>query len=255
MRLLITTLGRPDRQTTLVSLPRAVLPHTHLVVQHHEWGEYERLWGSACAGVLPLPSEIVNLGATRQYIAEQCSDEKIVLLDDDLSFYVRPRRGDWHLRQPTEAQLLEMFQEIEFKLDDYAHVGVSGREGNNREEKYGVECSRYMRLLAYNYKLWPDGIQCDRVNGMSDFDTALQLLRAGRPSYVFFRYAQGQPATQTPGGCALNRTIETHTAEVERMLQLHPGLVSRREKKNKGGGDFGTRPELTIEWKRALDHG
>jgi hypothetical protein len=178
--------------------------------------------------------------------------EKIVLLDDDLDFYWRADPKDWHLTTPPPIALENMFAEIEWKLNDYAHVGVSGREGNNRVMDYAVQNTRYMRLLAYNTALWPESIMCDRLDGMSDFDTNMQLLRAGLPGCVFFRWAQGQRSTQSPGGCSLYRTNDSHAAEVVALCDLHPGLVTPRYKRNRSGGLFGHRDEVTVAWQLAL---
>jgi hypothetical protein len=255
VKILITTLGRPHAQVTLANLPERLREVTTLVCQAHEVAVHARLYSDRCAGIVELPEDIDNLGATRQYILDELRGQKYVLLDDDLTFYVRSVRTDWRLRMPTDEDMLDLFHEIDWKLDDYAHVGVSGREGNNREERYGVECVRYMRVLAYNTAMFPADVRADHINGMSDFDVNLQLLRRGLPSYVFFRYAQGQSMTQAEGGCAINRTHETHNAEVDWMVAANPGLVRRTEKKNKTGGDFGTRAEVIVAWKRALDYG
>jgi hypothetical protein len=234
-----------------------MLADTILLVQHHEYAAHAAKYPYIT--VRALPHQIDNLGPTRDYIAKNwmlySDDGKIILLDDDLEFYLRADPKDWRLTTPTPAQLTRMFDEIEHALDTYLHVGVSGREGNNRIPEYGVESTRYMRLLAYNYGLWPDGIEPGRINGMSDFDTNLQLLRAGFPSYVFYRYAQGQKGTQTAGGCSLNRTHDTHNGEIENMLIWHKGFCKDRLKENKTGGDFGTRRELTMYWKKAYEDG
>jgi hypothetical protein len=250
-RLLITTLGRSSQQITLFSLGPDLQDNVTLVVQAHEQEEHEAIHHS----VLVLPPWIDNLGATRQWLIDQFYGQKIILLDDDLSLYVRNDPDDWHLSIPTDHQVVEMFRDIGERLDTYAHVGVSGREGQNRLQGEWVDNTRYMRILAYNTAMWPSSIRCDRVNGMSDFDTNLQLLRAGLPSSVAVRWAQGQPSTQTPGGCSENRTHSTHTAEIRRMMEMHGDLVKPRTKVNRSGGEFGTRDELTIYWGRALGAG
>lgn len=173
-------------------------------------------------------------------------------MDDDLTFYWRADPADWHLTTPPPEALEQMFEELDDALDSYAHVGVSGREGQNREAAYAAECTRYMRLLCYNTALWPADVQCDRLDGNGDFDTNLQLLRAGLPNKVFYRWAQGQRATQTPGGMAGQRTHDTHTAEVLALCELHPGLVVPTQKRNRSGGDFGIRDEVQVAWKQAL---
>jgi len=250
MRLFITTLGRVGDQITLRNIRRAAELAGYplaLVVQKHEWEAYRQAYPDVNIEV--LPEEIRNLRATRQFMFDTFGDEKMVLLDDDMDFYIREDPADWHLTTPSNRQLADMLQEVDEALDTYHHVGISGREGNNRVPEYSVESTRFMRFLAYARV--PVDVR-PRVDGMSDFDVNLQLLRRGLPSLVFYRYAQGHKGTQTPGGCSLTRSHATHEAECARMQELHPGLVSPRQKTNKTGGEFGTRTELTIYWKRAL---
>lgn len=250
MRYIITTLGRIERQETLENLPEQIADKVELWVQEHEYENSCRYYD----GVHALPAHIRTLGPTRQWLVDHYWGEKILLMDDDLTLYWRQDPEDWHLTIPPPENVVHMFEEIEAVLDEYAHVGVSGREGQNRELAYGVECTRYMRMLGYNTALWPQdrSVRMDRVSGMSDFDTNMQLLRSGRKSYVFYRWAQGQRSTQQPGGCTLERTRESHFAEVRTMCELHPGLVVPRKKLNVSGGAFGQRDEVTVAWKMAL---
>ena len=257
MRIYITTLGRLRDQKTLMNLPPALRLSVVLVVQDHEYRAHADRYGSLVREVRALPPEVRTLGPTRRAVHGWAEDRKICMLDDDLDFYVRVNPADWHLTTPDEDTLEGMFQEVAQKLDDYAHVGVSGREGNNRVPHYGVVNTRYMRLLSYrtDAPFHPADVVHGRIDGMSDFDVNLQMLRRGRASYVFYRYAQGQSGTQTPGGCALNRTLATHEAEVDFMVREHAPHVRKRLKQNKGGGEFGTRPEVTIMWKDAYEEG
>lgn len=250
MRLIITTLGRITRQETLRNLPDPVGEQVELWVQAHEF-ENSCLYYD---GVYCLPEHIRTLGATRQYLVDLYWGEKIVLMDDDLTFYWREDPEKWNLTIPPPDQLEEMFETIENVLDVYAHIGLSGREGQNREPASHVENTRYMRFLAYNTALWPQDrrVRADRVDGMSDFDTNMQLLRAGLPNRVYYCWAQGQRATQTPGGMAGQRTRETHFAEVRQMCEMHPGLIIPRKKVNVSAGAFGVRDEVTVQWKMAL---
>lgn len=234
--LFITTLGRLDSQITLRNIRRAAdmcgYPVT-LVVQGHEYNAHRERYPDV--NVMALPVGIDNLRATREYMFDHFGDGKFVLLDDDMDFYTRADPADWHLTTPTDEQLAQMLREVDEALDTYHHVGISGREGNNRVPDYSVESTRFMRFLAY--ARIPADVR-PRVDGMSDFDVNLQLLRRGLPSLVFYRYAQGHKGTQTPGGCSLTRSHATHEAECARMQELHPGLVSPRQKQNKTGGGF-----------------
>lgn len=250
MRLLITTLGRVNDQITLRNIRDAAGEGGHelsLVVQAHEYEAHKNRYPDV--NIIALDPSIRNLMATRIALLNEFGLEKMVLLDDDIDFYIREDPADWHLTTPNTQQLITMLAEVSVALDKYHHVGISGREGNNRVDEYSVETCRFMRFLAY-HRVPPD-IR-PRVDGMSDFDVNLQLLRRGYPSLVFYRYAQGHRGTQTPGGCSLTRTLESHEAEVTKMVFMHSDFVSIRQKVNKTGGEFGTRPELTIRWKKAL---
>jgi hypothetical protein len=107
-----------------------------------------------------------------------------------------------------------------------------------------------MRVLAFRVREY---CECDvnRINGIEDFDTVLQLLRRGHKNAVLGYWAHDQSATNAPGGCSAWRTLAVHEANVRRLQELHPEFVSLVEKRNKTGGAFGTRTEAHIQWKRA----
>lgn len=253
MNIYITTLGRPRKQITLMGLPEKWRDQCHLVVQEHEYLLHRDIWGGWVRSIIPLPPDITTLGGTRKFLCENLTG-KVILMDDDLTFYRRANADTVKLvkMQPT-VDYDAMFEDIEKALDEYAHVGVSARSGNQQFKENQLN-SRYMRVLAYRLPM-DANVQHGRVDGMSDFDIALQLCKLGYPSFVFYDWSQDQPGTQKPGGCALNRTLETHAREVEFMAQAHPGLVTKRTVAKKGGTEFDTRPEVTIFWKKAYKHG
>lgn len=256
----ITTLGRPRVQDTIKNLSPDVLRRTVLVVQAHELGEHRWVWGDHpyLRTIMALPEEIKTLGPTRAFLhdfSKKSGFERYILLDDDLKFYARRDPKDWHLSKAEPEEVTRMFLELEGKLNaGYKHASISGREGNNRIPEYGKENTRYMRVLGYRTD-FPEGVVPGRIDGMSDFDLSLQLLRKGCASYTLFRYAQGQPGTQTAGGCSINRTHETHDREIDFMVKEHAPFVKKRMKVNKTGGEFGTRNEVTVFWGRAFEQG
>jgi len=247
----ITTLGRVGDQVTLRQVPWATL-----VVQAHEFVAYSLAYPDN--DVVALPVGITTLGPTRKWCLENLASEygKIILLDDDLTISFRNTPGDYHLKVATPEQVEALFDSVSNLLDGYAHVSVSGREGQNRmspEESLPLANGRYMRFLAYNVTLFPPGIEVGRVDGMSDFDLNLQLLRSGQESRLITRWAQGHRGTQAPGGCTEQRTQDKHTAEVMFMAETHAPFVTAVDKVNKTGGDFGTRKEVRVQWKKAFE--
>ncbi len=261
MQIFIPTLGRATLPRPTVSrIPETWRGLTHLVVQAHEEDAYRPVAERHGTQLLVLPEDIKRIVPTRHHIGEFCRANDIssmVMLDDDLEFYIREGQHSgeadfWKLTTPSEDQIERMFDEIEDDLAVYAHVGVSGREGNNRVERAWVENTRYMRLLAYRTDIY---MSCEhgRVEVMEDFDIALQLLRRGFKSKVHYEYAQGQARTQSAGGCSTWRTHEVHNAGAERLAELHPDFVKVRQKSNKTDREgFGTRKEVTVQWKRAF---
>jgi hypothetical protein len=176
------------------------------------------------------------------------------MLDDDLRFYIRKATNDWHLRYLEAEEYPALFGLLDKWLDDYAHCGISAREGNNRVEHLSVESTRYMRVLAYNLDFF-DGIELGRVKVMEDFDINLQLLKKGLPSKISYYYAQGQGSSNAAGGCSEWRTLEVQSQGAERLKELHPEVVEVVEKETKTAWGGGTRKDVKVQWKRALKLG
>lgn len=247
MKILIPTRGRATTQTTLKFFPKELQEKTTLVVDYDE----RHLYDNSPARVWVMPEGLpAGISPKRKYVMENTIDPKIVMLDDDIRFYIRKGYDDWHLRYLEPQEMPQMFGLLEEWLDDYAHCGVSAREGNNRVEKLSVENTRYMRLLAYNLDML-DGVELGRTKIMEDFDVALQLLRQGKPSKVSYYYAQGQRGSNTDGGCSEWRSLETQAEGAERLGSLHPDFVRVVEKKTKTAWGGGIRKDVIISWKKA----
>lgn len=223
--------------------------------------------GLSEARVVGCPEK--GIARTRLWIGSHAQQEnytKFLMLDDDVWFYTRkssdPKVFNLDYSKPEEVNQL-MFV-VAQALDSYGHVGISAREGNNRlDETYEIydghfytsaQNTRTLRALAYRTK---DFLSCEhgRVEVMEDFDVNLQLLERGIPNLNIAHWAQGQRQTNAPGGCSIYRSHEVQDRSARRLAELHPGLVGLREKKNKSGGDFGHRTEVTIYWKKAYEQG
>lgn len=249
MRLYIHTYGRANKQITLERF-KPIEELVWLVVQEREEHLYDY------PRTLVLPDSIRTLSPTRQWILENAKAEKIVMLDDDLAFYRRKSKADWHLRYCNEDDLWDLVDWFDSALDKYSHVGVSAREGNNRIERLEVENTRMMRCLGYNRKkVLKTGARFDRLPTKQDFDMTLQLLRKGHANLVSFEFAQGQwNGSQAEGGCSVYRTEQMMTESAEALAKLHPGFVKLREKTTKTAWKSlgGVRIDVTCYWQKAF---
>ena len=146
MRIYIPTRGRADSQVTLSFFPEELRKAVTLVVDEHE----KDLYSKYDCRIMVCDDTVTDIATKRRFIHDNTDDNKIVMLDDDLRFYIRKSTTDWHLRYLEPEEYPALFGLLDVWLDDYAHCGVSAREGNNRVEALSVETTRYMRLLAYN---------------------------------------------------------------------------------------------------------
>lgn len=185
-------------------------------------------------------------------------EKKFCLIDDDLVFLVRVNPDHFSMRNQEEQDTEDMFLYIEQLLDKYAHGAISPREGNNRvgdgdREELERENTRAMRFhffRTHEFVL----MEHSRLTDVEDFDFTLQMLRRGYKNIVPYWYAQGQAKTQSPGGCSVYRNNEMHDEQVRKLQAFHPQFVRLRQKSNKTDADgFGTRTEVTIQWKAAYE--
>jgi hypothetical protein len=211
--------------------------------------------------VLPVghPENLSQKRATLAKMIAVRNESIFCMCDDDLSLYIRKSDDSFQLRYPEPDEVDDLFLNmIPELLEDYPMVGVGAREGNNRigdgPRPLLTTCTRSMRLYAFRTKDYLS-IDANRLPEMADFDTTLQFLRRGQANAVINYYAQNQPQSQLKGGCSIYRTPATHDAVCRQLEALHPGFVKLRQKANLGGGDYGTRTEVTISWKKAYEEG
>lgn len=252
MQIFIPTLGRPRQQKTYHALPATLREQTRLVVRPHE---ALRLAQYPCI-VLPeaLPD---GIAPTRQYILEyaaRAGHERIVMCDDDLTFYRRRTDDPGKATNATEADVVQMFEALAETLSpDAPHAGVAAREGGNRlADQERVHATRMQRVLGYHVPtVVASGARFDRVAFMEDFDMTLQLLRAGLPNTVLCCWWQGQAQSNAPGGCSTQRTPERQAEAARRLEELHPAFVDVVQKVTASAWGGGERTDVRVRWKAA----
>jgi hypothetical protein len=198
------------------------------------------------------------MSAVRKWIANHAhrhGHPYFLMLDDDFRFFRRREDGSGYLRKADQPGDMEECLNVteRYLSEGYAAVGISSRQGNNRMPacEYNTRINGAMAFHTEAYL----ACQHERLTVMEDFDVILQLLRSGKPNAKFSLFAYDQDKTQAPGGCSTYRTHQNHEESAYRLSELHPGLVKLREKRNRTGGAFGTRTEVTIYWKRAYREG
>jgi hypothetical protein len=247
----IPTYGRANNQITWRNLPKEIQEQTILVVQNREWKLYKEY------PVIILPNRIETLEPTRQYILDcLVPDEPFCMLDDDLVFATR-RDDEPDKFEASDSTDIEMlFNEIRINCDKFAHVGVSGREGANRNTERILWNSRVMRILAYDARvLRKEQIRFDRLPLMIDFDVTLQLLKLGYECPIANWIVHNQPGSNTEGGCSHYRTPEKQREAAETLARLHPDVVTVVQKKTKTSWGGEERYDVRIQWKRAFEIG
>jgi hypothetical protein len=252
----VFTTGNTVRSLALVK-DRLVL----VCVEEEEFDYIEAL-PPELEGVEILPCPVRGITHTREWIgkiASQRGETQVIVADDDLEFYTRKSPEAWNLRGSEDEDIEDMLHQIDVQLETHAAVGVFTREGFNHsgdtaERGSTAHNMRILRLTAFNIEDYNECKQ-GRVDFMEDFDILLQLLQKGRPNAVLTYYAQGQKQTQLPGGCSEYRDHQTHEKAAKGLAELHPEFVRLRQKQNKSGGEFGTRTEVTIQWKKAYQKG
>jgi hypothetical protein len=216
------------------------------------------------ARVIACPHQ-PSIALTRQWCGEHAARfgaDQFCLMDDDVNILVRIGADTWQLERADQRSVKKMltWMRIALRVPGVVNVGISGREGNNRAglgyiDSLSVENTRIMRVQAFRTA---EFLACEhgRVRVLEDFDITLQLLRAGYSNVVSYWWAQGQRMTNEQGGCSEWRTHEVHEESARRLGELHPGIVTLRQKQNKTDHEgFGTRTEVTVQWKTAHAEG
>lgn len=237
-------------QRTVNALVAAGLKCT-LVVPTAEFKPYCAMRPST-VGVMVCPAKGIAL--TRQWIMDNAGEDKVVMMDDDLSFHARRTDDPTKFTPATPKQVLAMVKDIDKQLTKFAHVGVLAREGGNRITEPYVDCSRPLRVYAFNLaKVRAAGARYTPGLVQDDFDMTLQLLRAGHANRIICNYVNDQVTSNAPGGASTYRTMESHAASVRKLAEIHAPFVRVVEKQTKGAWQGQERLDVVISWKKAFE--
>lgn len=250
MDIYIPSLGRADQNAhTIDRLRIAGIHHAKLVVHRDEWSAYADRFGQEHV----IATRDKGIGAVRQRIIEW-SDGPVLMLDDDLSFFVRRDDDPKLLTRAEPKHVRKALKDMEKALKKHAHAAFAVREGANRNTDPHIYNVRCLRALGYDADvLKREGIRFDRLPVMEDFDVALQLLRKGYHSVTLNHFLQDQAGSNAAGGCSTYRSMEVQAQGAEGLAKLHPEFVTVVDKDAKGDGPWAKRRDVRVQWKKAAE--
>lgn len=245
--------------STIHLFDEELLSRTHYFVEPIDYAPYYAANLKIGFNLVPVSSK--GMGDLRYQMAlwaDENGHDAFFMFDDDLQWFNRATADRTNLVKAdvnSIKQMMAVADGVMAGLDAVACVGISARQGNNT---VGVGDSLLMQantriIRAFMFRTEPFlKMIHGRVPFMEDFDVLLQLLENGWENRSLYYWAQDQRGTQAEGGCSLTRTHQNHEQSAVMLKELHPDVVSLRQKNNKTGGEFGQRTEVTIQWKKAL---
>lgn len=255
IKIYIPTYRRVNNQITYSSLPSWLQPKVVFVVDKQDFQSFSETEGLYYEEqFLVRPEYIKGIAQKRAWLIANCREEKMIMMDDDLSFEVRDGApGKTKVATPEDVGywLMELWK----KLNTYAHVGFSVRRHNDKLPVGWFENSRMQCVLGYRPEVMREECSLGRIETREDFDYTLQLLQRGYPNAICAEILFSQTINAT-GGISTYRTVESSNAEALQLEEFHPGIVRAVDRKYKTQkSEFGTRKEVICYWKKAYDLG
>lgn len=244
----IPTLSRVACQRTWSSISPRWRERTRIVTVPEET-EKLRLRGYP---VVERP--VRGIANTRQWIVDQHEgDGPIVMMDDDLDFYVRLESDPTKMRGFQPGDFDRMMDELLGLLAASPLVGMANRSGANRDTRPVRRNTRMHDVFAIDPTVVRgEGFRFDRIEFMEDFDFILQFIAAGYDALMLNTYAKGDRGSNQSGGCSVYRTADGQAAAALDLSLLWPGFVKPREVNGTGkNAMWASRTDVTVQWAKA----
>lgn len=226
-----------------------------------------------------------SIGKKRQWLIENVGSHAVFQMDDDFQgFYKRCamkyRKLDtsqgspcWVLTDEAKAKdikllgrgnitdddITHLFRTLEAmvsgknKPDWAAHVGISSRMGNNREDLDWVKGGRMMHAIGHHRgTLFDNNIKFDEIQLREDFNVTLRLLRLGFCNAISYDICVSPDDYGREGGCSDERTVKFNDEQAELLAKMHPGFVKVVQKDYEHSIP---RKEVQVSWQKALQAG
>lgn len=264
MVIAIPTFMREKNQKLYDSLPQDLKDVTFLFTHS---GRYELLRAE-----YPL-ANIVDLGVTngiadvRQKIFDYLPYEKVLMLDDNVSFKKKEITGEkiTYVNFISDQDWLDWYQKFDTFLDTYAQVSCidGGIAGHYKHLPY-LKNNRVYSVNGFNKEL------CSKANTSfdylyrknpkcylgEDFYFTLKLLYEGFENLIITDYVFQHPHSK-PGGNSVHRTLDMEQLSYELLCEEFPGIISYWKEYdnswNVGEDETGKcRFKTRISWKKTM---
>lgn len=225
-RIYIPTRGRVGNQLTLSRLPTWLHEFVVLVCPKDEVEAHTSLHPNV--GVLGQPKRIDSIAAKRGWIAEIAAkgDEEFWFqMDDDLNLFVWNGEKHTALRHDEKATNHFFKKTLVSLTQSYPCVGF-GTKGFALPG--GVKNSYHLGFVFGFSKELAKDIVWDRVGLYEDVDYTLQVLKSGRENAITYDVVVEQRKAAAAGGLTGERTTELIEQACNKLMALHPGLISKK---------------------------
>lgn len=220
-QIVIPSRSRPFDQRTLKNLSQNFWADTIIVCPESQYSSYRE---AVYKKVEIVPFGVMGIGPKRQHILTMQTSGKVIMLDDDLTFYRRASDGYKFIRMtPDESEL--MILEICKFLDKYPMVGVTDKFMSHTRPRGHVECARFNQILGINRNILPNPWPQFRIPHDEEHDFHLQLMTRGIRTAVLTEYSKSQ-MDDAPGGCNDWRNQAMYDETYRLLLEYWPGIVT-----------------------------
>ena len=265
MRLVIPSIGRAGKITTIKRFTERALRKTIIVTRASEVEDYKAAYPDL--QVVAEPDWVRTISACRRWIAtEFLRGKRFIVFDDDLEIrhcYYDDDKEKPVSVLPTDDQFDKGILEVITLMDrGFVHgaldIGNTPSSLTGEDKKNIGYNERIMWSVFYSDKAPVDDIDWgDESPEMipEDFHVNLQLLKKGYPNAIVrsLRVSPTGAGTSAPGGCSNYRTMEIHNRAQELLGEIHPTVVKVTKKETKTGPWAGKEKNaLSIRWKKAF---
>jgi hypothetical protein len=224
--------GRAHRTTTQDVLPSAVF-----FVPESESQDYA---DAGIRNIRAVPSEVVGITATRNWILDNVESLRVVMIDDDVKTQgwrklhdrsSEHRPGNEAFWTAESRKLFQITQQMGFRIWGVSTVSAL-------RAIYPYKPFNFRSYITASFMgIWNDGRTRfdERFPVKEDYELCLRcVVEDGGVLAARYLYWENEHWT-TPGGCADYRTREIEEKAIKDLQNLYPGMVRQ---KDSGGSEF-----------------